>query len=289
MNRQEIKDLTISIVSYNSLKFLKPCLDSIYNDPHSIKYDIVVVDNASSDGSPKFIKNNYPLVILILNDKNIGFSAANNKAINRTNSKYIMLINSDCQVYEGSIDNLIEFMEKNTDIGIVGPKIVNSDGSIQHSCRRFPSIMNAGFHTILTGIAPNNPFSRKYKLADVNRDIPFGVDWVSGSCMVIRREALKDTGGLDENYFMYVEDIDICYRMWQENWKVYYYPHCKIMHHIGGSSGNQQVRASIRMQKSVFYFFCKNYKRSWKIILIPFLILVLGFRIFLTFIKNIFK
>jgi len=276
VNRQEIKDLTISIVSYNSLKFLKPCLDSIYNGPHSIKYDIVVVDNASSDGSPKFIKNNYPLVILILNDKNIGFSAANNKAINRTNSKYIMLINSDCQVYEGSIDNL-------------GPKIVNSDGSIQHSCRRFPSIMNAGFHTILTGIAPNNPFSRKYKLADVNRDIPFGVDWVSGSCMVIRREALKDTGGLDENYFMYVEDIDICYRMWQENWKVYYYPHCKIMHHIGGSSGNQQVRASIRMQKSVFYFFCKNYKRSWKIILIPFLILVLGFRIFLTFIKNIFK
>ena len=288
MNRQEIKDLTISIVSYDSLNFLKPCLDSIYNGPPSIKYDIVVVDNASSDDSPKFIKNNYPLVILILNDKNIGFSAANNKAINRTNSKYIMLINSDCQVYEGSIDNLVEFMEKNTDIGIVGPKIVNSDGSIQHSCRRFPSIMNAGFHTILTGIAPNNPFSRKYKLADVNRDTPFEVDWVSGSCMVIRREALKDTGVLDENYFMYVEDIDICYRMWQENWKVYYYPYCKIMHHIGGSSGNQQVKASIRMQKSVFYFFWKNYKRSWKIILIPFLILVLGFRIFLTFIKNIF-
>jgi GT2 family glycosyltransferase len=107
--------------------------------------------------------------------------------------------------------------------------------------------------------------------------------------MIIRRKALEDTGILDENYFMYVEDLDICYRMWQKNWEVYYYPEAEIMHHIAGSSGSGEIKASFRMQKSVFYFFWKNYRRSWKIILIPLLVLTLGFRLFLTIIKSPFS
>lgn len=289
MSKLEIKDLTVSIVSYNSLNFLRDCLNSILENPPSLKYEIIVVDNASADGSCELVQKNFPQVKLLRNSKNTGFAAANNKAISKTNSKYILLINSDCKVYKNSLDNLVSFMEKNKKVGIAGPKIINSDGSVQLSCRKFPSIFNAAFHTILTNIVPNNPFSRKYKLADVNRDTPFEVDWVSGSAMIIRRKALEDTGLIDERYFMYVEDLDLCYRMWQKSWKVYYYPCANILHHIGGSSGNSELKACFRMQRSVFYFFWKNYRKSWKVFLIPLLIIVLAFRVFVTFFKQCFS
>jgi GT2 family glycosyltransferase len=280
---EDIKKLCISVISYNGLSFLKECLDSLLSYPPDKEYEILVVDNASSDGSPEFIKNSYPQIKLIINNVNIGFAAANNQAIKSSKSEYVLLINSDCKVYKDSLNKLIEFMDSVRNAGVIGPKIINSDGSIQFSCRKFPSILNAGFHSILTNIAPNNPFSRKYKLVDINRDNPFEVDWVSGSCMLIRRDALDDAGFMDEHYFMYVEDVDLCYQMWKKNWKVFYFPHSEILHHIGGSTSDKKLKASFRMQKSIFYFFWKNYKKSWKILLIPFLIIVLGLRIFLTF------
>ncbi len=208
---------------------------------------------------------------MIPNDRNVGFSAANNKAIKRSNSRYIILMNNDCRVFKGSLDNLVLFMEKNPGAGIAGPKIINTDGTVQLSCRRFPSAFDAAAHTVLTQIFPHNPFSRKYKLADVKKDRPFEVDWVSGSCMIIRKKALEEVGFLDEKYFMYVEDLDICYRMWKKKWKVFYCPDAEVLHHIGGSSGRSKIKSSFRMQRSVFYFFWKNYKRSWKIILMPLL------------------
>jgi len=287
---KKIKDLTVSIVTHNSLNFLKECLYSIYKNPPGVKYEIIIVDNASGDGTAGFVRKNYPEVTLISNSRNIGFAAANNKAIKKSNSKYLLLMNSDCRVYEKSIDGLVDFMEKNPKVGIAGPKIINSDGTIQLSCRRFPSIFNAAAHTVLGDIFPNNPFSKKYKLAGIRRENPFKVDWVSGSCMVIRKKALEeDTGVLDENYFMYVEDLDICYRMWQKNWEVYYYPLAIIMHHVAGSSDGGKIKSSFRMQKSVFYFFWKNYRRNWRIILIPLLVLILGLRLLLAIIKSFFS
>ncbi len=289
---KEIKDLVVSIVTYNSLNFLKECLRSILENLPGVAYEIIVVDNASGDGTAGFVSKNYPEVTLILNSRNIGFAAANNRAIEKSSSKYILLINSDCRVYKKSLDNLVEFMEKNPDAGIAGPKIINSDGTIQLSCRRFPSIFNAAAHTILGDVFPNNPFSKKYKLAGISRDNPSRVDWVSGSCMIIRRKALEDTGILDEKYFMYVEDVDICYRMWQKNWAVYYCPQAGAMHHIGGSAGSgraRKIKSSFRMQRSVFYFFWKNYRKNWRIILIPLLVLILGFRLCIAVIKSFFS
>jgi GT2 family glycosyltransferase len=276
-------------VSYKSLSFLKECLDSISSNPPELKYQVIVVDNASRDGTVESVKKDHPEVTLIENERNIGFAAANNIAIERSDSKYIILMNSDCRVFKKSMSKLTAFMEKNLRVGIAGPKIINTDGTIQLSCRRFPSAFDAAAHTVLTNIFPRNPFSRKYKLADIEKDRAFKVDWVSGSCMIIRRKALKETGLLDENYFMYVEDLDICYRMWQKGWKVFYCPQAEIMHHIGGSSGGRKIRSSFRMQRSVFYFFWKNYKKSWKIILVPLLMMLLGLRFFLAVIKSIFS
>jgi len=281
--------LSIIIVSYNSISYLKECIDSLYRFRPRFDFEIIVADNASTDGSAELVRKNYPSVRLIINEKNLGFSAANNIAIKNSNSKYLLLINSDCEVFEKSIDNMVIFMEQNIHTGIMGPKIKNTDGSIQLSCRQFPSFFDAGMHTILHNIAPNNRFTRRYKLADVGRNEPFEVDWVSGSCMLIKREALNDTGLMDERYFMYVEDTDICFQMWKKGWKVIYYPFAQVLHHIGGSTGRSRVSSSVRMQKSVLYFFRKNYRKTWRVILLPIVVLVLGIRIFLTFIKNLLK
>ncbi|GEM_PF-485403 len=333
---KEIRELSIIIVSYNSLGYLKECLDSIYSHPPGKDFDTIVVDNASTDGTSQFIAKNHNGIILISNKENAGFAAANNQAIKTTDSKYVLLINSDCEVYKDSIDKLMSYMDKNPRVALAGPKIINSDGSVQYSCRRFPSFFSAAVHTILTHIYPGNPVSRKYMMADINRDEPFGVDWVSGSCMIIRRQALEEAGPLDERYFMYVEDIDICYRMWQNGWEVHYMPHSEILHHVGGSSrktaskngkspnrngirtgqdysngkdngtGNKQagekiyagenrtsrraqIRASYRMQKSVFYFFWKNYRKSVKVVLMPLLLVILGLRFLTAAIKSMIK
>jgi Predicted glycosyltransferases len=293
MIEKQFFKVSIIIVSYNSLNYLKDCLDSIKKNEPAASFEIIVVDNASSDGTVQAMIKDYPYVKLIINDKNEGFAAANNKAIKSSGSDYILLINSDCRVFVNSIDRLLEFADAYKDAGIAGPRIINSDGSVQLSCRKFPSFFDAGMHSILTNIAPNNPFSRRYKLAGLNRDKISEVDWVSGSCMLIRRAALKQTGLMDENYFMYVEDTDLCYQMWKKGWKVFYCPESEILHHIGGSTKNTAVSgavtSSIRMQKSVLYFFWKNYRKTLKVALMPILLLLLGTRIFLTFIKNLLK
>ncbi len=325
--RKKAKNLSIIIVTYNSLEYLKDCLSSIYACPPKNDYDVIVVDNASSDGTDEYVKSAYPDTTLIKNERNRGFAAASNQAIMISDSAYILLINSDCQVFDNSIENLLGYFIDNEKVAAAGPKILNSDGSIQYSCRRFPSFFGAAAHTLLAHIYPDNPFSRKYKLVDADREKPFPVDWVSGSCMMIRRKALEDTGILDENYFMYVEDIDICYRMWQKGWEVHYMPYSRVVHHTGGSSsrtgtvnrkkestpdskngkyhqgegyihekkyGRERIGpaaaivASYRMQKSVFYFFRKHYMKNFRVILVPFVILVLGIRLITAGLRSIF-
>jgi N-acetylglucosaminyl-diphospho-decaprenol L-rhamnosyltransferase len=289
--------LSIIIVSYNCRQYLDECLQSIYRFHPPLpdmpdtgqSTEVFVVDNASTDGSAGLVRSKYPGIRLIENEKNLGFSKANNIAICQSSSEHILLLNSDCQIYKDSIGNLIKFMDTNKSAGVAGPKITNSDGSVQLSCRRFPSFFDAGMHSILEHIIPGNRFSRRYKLADIDREKPFEVDWVSGSAMILRRSALEDTGFLDEKYFMYVEDIDLCYQMWKKGWKVFYNPYSEILHHVGKSTHSGPTAASIRMQKSILYFFWKNYRKTYRVIFIVVLPFFLGLRILLTFIKNLLK
>ncbi len=277
--------LLISIVSYNSLTYLKECLDSIKKYPPSLSFKVVVVDNASGDGTQDILRKDYRWVSLIANQKNYGFAAANNRALSSLDSEYVMLMNSDCQVFEDSLDRIIGFMEENKETGVVGPRILNSDGTLQLSCRRFPSMFYAGAHSLLTVVYPENPISRRYKMAGADRSRPFEVDWVSGSAMAVRRKALEEVGLLDERFFMYVEDLDLCYRMWKKNWKVYYFPHGEVLHHVGASSRGKSLKSSLMMQKSVLLFYLKNYRKNWRIIFIPVIVAVLALRIFFSWAK----
>ncbi len=285
-NSLEEKTLSVIIVSYNSISYLKSCLDSILAASPELDYEVIVVDNHSTDGSARLVEEKYPSVRLIKNERNEGFSKATNTAIKCSSFAYLLLLNSDCEVFGNSLEKMVDFASSGEKIAIVGPKILNSDGSLQLSCRKFPSFFTAAAHLIMSSVNPNNTFSNNYKMAKIDRSKPFAVDWVSGSCMLIKRKALADTGLLDENYFMYVEDTDLCYRMWQKGWQVYYFPYAQVMHHVGKSTNDGQTRACIRMQKSVLYYFLKYNKRSAKVLLTPFLLLVLGLKIVLTFLKK---
>lgn len=290
--------LAIIIVSYNSRNFLKKCIDSIIKYfPQAYKNDIevIIVDNNSNDGSQELINSfsiQHNFISSIYNDKNRGFACANNQAIRSSIADFFLLLNSDTEVYENSLKEVLDYIN-NYDypekIGITGPRIINSDGSVQNSCRKFPSLLNAAAHNVLSIFNPENKFSKEYKMTDADRSKSFKTDWVSGSAMLIEKTALAATGLFDEKYFMYVEDVDLCYRMWKAGYKVIYYPKIEILHHIGKSGDNDPVKIQKLMQKSALRFFIKVNKNSLKILLLPFVLLVLGLRILLTWLKSLKK
>ena len=288
------KILAVIVVSYNSRSYLEKCINSIVESIPETEEDIIeliIVDNNSDDGSKSLIEDlckKHAILKSIINVKNMGFAYANNQAIKSSSANYFFLLNSDTEIYEDSIESVLEYIKNDipsNKIGIIGPKIINSDGTIQSSCRKFPSLINAVAHNILSLINPDNKFSRQYKMADADRSKSFETDWVSGSAMIISKAAMDNSGLFDDKYFMYVEDVDLCYRMWKSGYKVVYFPKIKVLHHIGKSGNNNPVKAQKMMQKSALRFFVKINKKSWKIILIPFVLPILGFRIILTWIN----
>lgn len=278
---------TIAIVNYNTKDFLDKCLSSIYRFGSKYDFEVIVVDNNSDDGSVQMVRNNYPDVKLIVNSKNIGYTAAANQSIKLTNSDFLILLNSDTVVFEGSIDRIIEYLKNNTEVGVVGPKIIDPSGNAHLSCRRFPSFKEAAMHVLVGIFWPRNPYTRRYKMMDFDHNKEVKIDWVSGACMGLRRRALDEVGLFDERYYMYVEDLDLCKRMWNAGWEVRYFPRATVVHYIGGSTKGTGVELFYQQQKSVFRYFLKNYGYSWRVILIPLLAIALGFRVLVFFIiKN---
>lgn len=292
------KELAIIVVSYNSRYFLKKCIDSIikyFPEAYKSAAEVIIVDNNSDDGSQALIKDlcaQHSFISSIYNDKNRGFASANNQAIRSSAADFFFLLNSDTEVYKNSLKDVFDYIE-NYDcaekIGITGPRIINSDGSVQNSCRKFPSLLSAAVHNVLSIFNPENKFSKEYKMADADKSKSFETDWVSGSAMLIEKTALATTGLFDEKYFMYVEDVDLCYRMWKAGYKVIYYPKIEILHHVGKSGNNNPVKVQKLMQKSALRFFVKVNKKSLKILLLPFVLLILGLRIMLTWVKFLKK
>jgi len=278
---------TVAIVNYNTKDFLDKCLSSIYRFDSKYDFKVIVIDNNSDDGSVKMVRNNYPYVKLVVNSKNIGYTAAANQAIKQTDSDFLILLNSDTEVFEGSIDRIIEYLKNNTKVGVVGPKTIDSSGNAHLSCRRFPSFKEAAMHVLVGIFWPRNPYTRRYKMMDFDHNKEVKIDWVSGACMGLRREALDEVGLFDERYYMYVEDLDLCKRMWNAGWEVRYFPGATVVHYIGGSTKGTGVKLFYQQQKSVFRYFLKNHGSSWRVILIPLLVIALGFRVLVFFIiKN---
>mgnify|MGYP000380341556 CR=1 FL=1 len=243
-------DVSVIIVNYNVRVFLETCLRSLERALSGLKSEIIVVDNASDDGSVEMLRQKFPTVKVIVNEKNIGFSAANNKGLKEASGKYLLLLNPDTIVQEDTVRTMYDFMENEQQAGLAGCKILNPDGSLQLACRRsFPTPWVA--FTKIMGLSNLFPMSKifgRYNLAYLDPDKSYEVDSVSGSFMFIRRSTLDQIGGLDEKFFMYGEDLDLCYRIKKAGWKIFYIHSTRVIHYKGES-----VRRSDIDEVKVFY------------------------------------
>jgi GT2 family glycosyltransferase len=256
-------DVAVIIVSWNVREDLRRCLDSIRLWPSKATLDVWVVDNHSADGSAEMVASEFPHVHLIANDENVGFSHANNQAIRRSESRYVFLLNSDATVHAGTIDNLVAYAESHDRAAVIGPKVLNPNGTLQFSCRRFPSL-GAGFfrNTWLGGLFPNNKWARAYLMTDIDHDKVRTVDWLSGCAMFIPRKVIGWIGALDERFFMYCEDVDMCKRAWDAGLQVVYVPQAVVTHAIGRSSDSNPERMIVEFHRSWYEYDLKHRPRG---------------------------
>lgn len=254
--------LSILIVNYNAGPLLERCLDSISAHAREILYEICVVDNASADESLQILRSRFPSVKVIANDRNLGFAKALNQGLRATTGRYCLWLNPDAELKEGQLKDLTAYAEAEPQVGILGPQILNADGSIQLSCRSFPSYATAIFnrYSLLTRLFPQNPFSRAYLKTDCSHQSLQEADWVSGACLLHRRSLLDAVGFLDERFFMYCEDVDFCKRAKAAGWKVIYQPTVKILHHIAGSSKHIPQRMVLERHKSMWVYYKKHFQ-----------------------------
>jgi hypothetical protein len=258
-------DLSIVIVNYNSDKLLGDCLRSIYESIKGIEFEIYVVDNNSNDASLRFTKEEFKNINYIENSNNIGFSRASNQGIKRCRGRYVLLLNPDTLINPGALEAMVKFMDMHQDIGITGPKIFDSDGKIQLSCRSLPSLNTAFFsrYSLLTRLFPNSQLSRRYLLSDFDHREIREVDWVSGSCMMIRGKLFEDIGLMDEDFFMYCEDVDFCHRAKIKGWRTVYFPDAQVVHYIGGSSKGSKSQTIIAHHRSMYIFYKKHFRNNF--------------------------
>lgn len=256
--------LSIIIVNYNVRDFLHHALVSLHQGLRGIRTEIFVVDNASDDGSVEMVKRHFPSVDLIVNKKNFGFAKANNQALSRARGKFILLINPDTIVQEDTLRVMVEFFENNPDVGLAGCKILNPDGTFQLSCRRsFPSPW-AAFTKIsgLSALFPKSKLFGKYNLTYLNPDETYEIDAVSGSFVMVRRRVYEEVGGLDEDFFMYGEDLDWCYRIQKAGWKNYYVHATQIIHYKGESTRRSSIDEIGTFYNAMRLFVRKHFQRS---------------------------
>lgn len=252
-------DISIIIINWNTRQMLLNCIESLYRFDISARYEILVVDNGSSDGSVEAVRHHFPDVIVIANSSNEGFAAANNRALRVMHGRYALLLNSDTIVKENSLNVLYEFMESHPLIGICGPQLLNSDGSKQTSYGRFPTLMSEFMSKNFIRLFPR-VYHNLY--ADHGCVCTKPVDFVIGACMMVRREALEQVGLLDEQYFFFYEEIDWCWRMKKAGWHVFYLSEAEVYHLGGGSTRVMSLRARSESWRSRYIFLIKRYQMA---------------------------
>ena len=249
MSVEEV-DCTIVVVNWNARDLLASCLRSVYAAVSGPHFEVIVVDNGSTDGSTAMVRDQFRQVQLIENQQNEGFAVANNQAIRASRGRYVLLLNSDTLVRQGALEAMVSFADRHPEVGIVGCKLLNADGSLQPSWARFPT-----FWSELRG----RNVRRWRSLAD---EPAYEVDWVGGACLLARREAIDQVGLLDEGYFMYSEEMDWCYRMVQRGWRVCYLAAAEVTHLGGGSSKRASDALAVALYRSKLRFFQKHYGAS---------------------------
>jgi len=267
-------DLSVIIVSWNVRELLQRCLQALvpsskFQVPCSPlnnlergtwNLELIVVDNASSDGSAAMVRQHFPQVRLIANNSNLGFTHANNQGLAASQGRYVLLLNPDTEVVGDAVATLLAFLEAHPDVGVVGPQLRFPDGSIQPSRRRFPTLATAFVEsTVLQPLFAGSSLLRRYYVADQPDDVTQDVDWLVGACLLVRREAIEQAGPLDEGFFMYSEELDWCRRLKQAGWRIVYLPAAQVIHYEGKSSEQNLAARDIRFHSSKVRYFRKHH------------------------------
>jgi GT2 family glycosyltransferase len=260
-------DVSVVIVNWNARDYLRDCLRSIAEQTKGCSYEVIVADNNSTDGSQEMLRSEFPEVQAILNAENHGFAGGNNQALKVARGRYLLLLNPDTLILDGAIDTCVEYADERRGerVGVLGCQVWEDEDTIQKTCFRFPSPLNILLTTLgLTRRYPSSKFLSRSEMQWWDRRDEREVDVVSGMFMLVRREAFEQVGLMDENYFMYGEEADWCYRFWKAGWTCLFTPRARIMHLEGGGKSTQRsalVSANmyVQLQKSILRFHRKNH------------------------------
>jgi len=261
-------DLSIVIVNWNVRDLLRRCLNSVTGSSmpgkqKRLSLQLIVVDNASSDGSVQMLRSEFPQIELIANERNLGFTRGNNQGISVSDGRHALLLNPDTEVLDDALGEMVAYMDEHPGVGVLGPQLIYADGRVQSSRRRFPGLDTAFLEsTFLQQSFPHSSILSRYYVLDRAEDETQEVDWLVGACLLMRRRALDEVGPLDERFFMYSEEMDWCYRAKKQGWKVVYLPAARVIHHEGKSSEQVLPVRHIQFQRSKVLFF-KKHRGGW--------------------------
>jgi GT2 family glycosyltransferase len=256
-------ELSIIIVTWNSEEFIRKCLESCLRNSEGLSREIIVVDNSSSDGTTPIVREYHSRVSLIENKTNVGYAKANNQGIEKSTGRFVLLLNPDTEIQGNALELMLKFLQANPGIGALGPKLLNPDGTVQPSCREFPT-----FSTLIwefTGLSRLFPKSRifgSWRMGYFDFNQPIEVDQPMGSCLMLKRETINQVGLFDETFAMFFNDVDLCYRIKKAGWKIFFYPDALVVHHKGASTVKAK-RKMIWLSHLAFYKFFKKHKTEW--------------------------
>ena len=266
---KELLDLSVVVVSWNTKDLLDRSLATLKEELGRLdkSHEVYVVDNDSKDGSAAMVAQKHPWVNLIANDDNLGFAKANNQVLRIAKGKNILLLNPDTEVKPGALSVLIDLLNSRPDIGVVAPQLLNSDGSIQRSCRQFPTFTGMLFELIgLSKLFPKGSSYgakfRAYKMLDWDHDDKREVDQPEGACLLVKREVFQEVGILDEGYFMLFEEVDWCFRVKNAGWQIWFTPEAQVLHHYGQSIKQVKVKMIISSHRGLYRFWKKHYRKN---------------------------
>jgi N-acetylglucosaminyl-diphospho-decaprenol L-rhamnosyltransferase len=248
-------DLSIIVLSWNVRELLRKCLASLPLNDEQV--EVIVVEAASADGSAAMVRAEFPAVRLLVQTENLGYTRGNNVGLRAALGRYLLVLNPDTQVVGGALTQMVAYLEAHPQVGVLGPQLIDPDGTVQSTHRRFPTLATAFFEsTWLQPLAPRALLDRYYAV-DLPNDAVSPVDWVMGAALLVRREAYAQVGGLDEGFFMYSEEVDWCRRLKAAGWQVVYFPPAQIIHHAGRSSEQVPAATHIRFNASKVRYFRK--------------------------------
>ena len=262
-------DLAVVIVNYDTGPYLARCLASLASHRGDVATEVLVIDNASHDGSHTAAVSAHPEVRLIENPVNVYLSPAWNQGARETTAPYLLFLNPDAEIFSGTLADYVRVAREHPEAGIVGPMIRNPDGTVYASGRRFPSVVDAAFHAVLSPFTRSNPFTRRYELDGWDRATERTVDWVSGACMLMPREAYDAVGGFDEAFPLYAEELDIATRLRDAGRAVLFTPEVEVLHAIGVSTGRSR-RMALMHSRSIYRYYAKHRAVGWRRVTLPF-------------------